>query len=295
MTQDESLRRLQAEELEILLAVSELCERNGIEWFLMSGTALGAARHSGFIPWDDDIDIGMLREDYDRFLSVAREGLPAGFSLHTCDNTPGFAGFFAKVYRDGTVFQTEETAAAGCDQGIFIDVFPMDRAAEGAALRGQLRRAMIWQRASYLYHSGAITVPHRGALGGAERLACRVAHHVVRALFSPEGIRERFERLVERAPAGGASTAGGPSPARGASTERFVCLSWPYVDPIKRDVLVPPARMTFEGHEMPVPAHCDEYLTLWYGDWRALPAPEDRHTHLPQRIVFSDGAEWRDG
>lgn len=295
MTQDESLRRLQAEELEILLAVSELCESNGIEWFLMSGTALGAARHGGFIPWDDDIDIGMLRGDYDRFLSVAREGLPDGFSLHTCDNTPGFAGFFAKVYRDGTAFQTEETVAAGCDQGIFIDVFPMDRAAEEAALRSQLRRAMIWQRASYLYHSGVITVPHRGALGAAERLACRVAHHVVRALFSPEGIRERFERLVERVPAGGASAAAGPSPAGGASTERFVCLSWPYVDPIERDVLVPTARMTFEGHEMPVPARCDEYLTLWYGDWRALPAPEDRHTHLPQRIVFSDGAEWRDG
>ena len=293
MTQDESLRRLQAEELEILLAVSELCESNGIEWFLMSGTALGAARHGGFIPWDDDIDIGMLRGDYDRFLSVAREGLPDGFSLHTCDNTPGFAGFFAKVYRDGTAFQTEETVAAGCDQGIFIDVFPMDRAAEGAALRSQLRRAMIWQRASYLYHSGVITVPHRGALGAAERLACRAAHHVVRALFSPEGIRERFERLVERVPAGGASAERGP--AEGAPAERYVCLSWPYVDPIRRDVLVPTARMTFEGHEMPVPARCDEYLTLWYGDWRALPAPEDRHTHLPKRIVFSDGAEWRDG
>lgn len=283
MTQEESLRRLQAEELEILLAVSELCERNGIEWFLMSGTALGAARHSGFIPWDDDIDIGMLREDYDRFLSIAREGLPAGFSLHTCENTPGFAGFFAKVYRDGTLFLTDETIDAGCKQGIFVDVFPFDRVeAEGAACARRLRRAMTWQWLSYLYHSGYITVPHHGALGTLERLACRVAHPLVRAVFSPKMIRSRFERLVERGPMGAGESA------------RYVCLATPYTEPVAKELLVPVSTASFEGYELPVPGRLEEYLTVWYGDWRALPAPEDRHTHLPRRVVFSDGAEWSD-
>ena len=280
MDQMAALHRLQAEELDILLAIAEFCEKRDITWFMMSGTALGAARHQGFIPWDDDIDIGMLREDYDRFLELAETGLPEGYSLHTTKNTPGFAPLFSKVYRDGTEFRTAETAAAGCDQAIFVDVFPLDRVpADSVALSRLKRDAMLWQRLSYLYHSPVINVPHQGGLGAVERLACRIAHAVVRAAFSPERIRSRFEELVERrAPTGG-----------GAG---YLALSWPYVDPIARDVLIPPAMAAFEGHDLPVPAQLEKYLEIWYGDWRQLPPPEKRHTHLPERIVFSDGTRW---
>lgn len=281
MDQHEALHRLQAEELEILLALASFCAEHDITWFMMSGTALGAARHAGFIPWDDDVDVGMLRGDYDRFCALAAHGLPAGFSLHTAENTPGFAALFAKVYRDGTVFETAETADAGCAQAIFVDVFPLDRVpADAAACSRLLRSATLWQRASYLYHSGHITVPHHGVLGAAERLACRLAHHVVRAALAPERIHARFDALADR----------GPAPV--GSRERYVALSWPYVEPIEKDVLVPPSTATFEGHELPVPARCEEYLTTWYGDWRQLPPPEARHTHLPRRLVFSDGSSW---
>ncbi|WP_304597434.1 LicD family protein, partial [Adlercreutzia caecimuris] len=67
----DDLRQLQLVELEVLLAIDELCARYDIPYFLDSGSALGAMRHGGFIPWDDDIDIGMLREDYERFVAVA--------------------------------------------------------------------------------------------------------------------------------------------------------------------------------------------------------------------------------
>ena len=69
--EDGQLRRLQAVELGMLLEIGRVCAELNIEWFLDSGTALGAARHQGFIPWDDDIDVGMLRADYDRFLEEA--------------------------------------------------------------------------------------------------------------------------------------------------------------------------------------------------------------------------------
>lgn len=280
--QQEVLHKLQAEELDVLLAIAELCERNDITWFLISGTALGAARHQGFIPWDDDIDIGMLREDYDRFLELAPDGLPTGYSLHTAENTKGFAALFAKVYRDRTVFQTAETREAGCDQGIFVDIFPFDRAPADERACSRLRkRAAFWQRASYLYHSGYITVPHKGIRGAMERIACRLAHVVTRFLLTPNYILRRFRLLSDGTPASSTQEA-----------DRYLMLSYPYRDPVAKELLVPTGMAAFEGHELSVPARLHEYLEGCYGDWRKMPAPEDRHTHLPERLVFSDGTEW---
>lgn len=279
MDQQEALRKLQAEELSVLLAIGEFCERNDITWFMMSGTALGAARHQGFIPWDDDIDIGMLRADYDKFVSLAKAGLPEGCSLHTPENTTGFAPLFAKVFKDGTLFQTQETLDSGLDQGIFVDVFPFDRVPKDErACAATMRSAALWQRASYLYHSGAISVPHRGALGMAERAACRVAHGIARLLLTPEKIKSRFERLIDRTPV--------------QDGDCLITLSWPYMRPVGTELLVPTSVAVFEGHELPAPALVEKYLENEYGNWRELPAPENRRTHLPQRLVFSDGSEW---
>lgn len=165
MNKDEALKKLQLNELEILKTIAALCDEHGIAWFIDAGTLLGAARHQGFIPWDDDIDIAMLRSDFDRFIEVARGHLPDGYSLHTFGNTPGFAGMFAKVYRDGTVFATRETQEAGCDQGIFVDIFPYDFLEPDERIEAKQRRtAKLWQSASYLWHSKTIVVPHGGGV-----------------------------------------------------------------------------------------------------------------------------------
>lgn len=100
MNNTEALKKLQDIELDILIMLKDFCLQHDISWFLDGGTVLGAARHKGFIPWDDDIDIGMLREDYDRFVSLAKTELPSGYSLHDWSNTPGYSAMFAKVYKD---------------------------------------------------------------------------------------------------------------------------------------------------------------------------------------------------
>ena len=96
MNQAEALAKLHATELEILLVIAAFCREHDITWFLEGGTALGAIRHKGFIPWDDDVDIALLREDYDRFCELAKTGLPSGYSLHTSRNTAGNAALFAR-------------------------------------------------------------------------------------------------------------------------------------------------------------------------------------------------------
>ena len=126
MTDDSALAQLKAVELSVLNAVGSLCDKFGINWWLDGGTCLGAMRHKGFIPWDDDIDIGMMRSDYDRFCSIAPAELPDGFSFHDSRNSPGYAAMFCKVYKDGTLFENQEGRDSGSAMGIFVDVFPYD-------------------------------------------------------------------------------------------------------------------------------------------------------------------------
>ena len=279
MNRQEALERLQDTELQILLAIARFCEENGISWFIDGGTCLGAVRHQGFIPWDDDIDIGMLRPDYDRFCELAAKGLPEGFSLHTSRNTPGYAALFAKVYRDGTRFENRETREAGCPQGIFVDVFPYDRLPEDPDVRSRcVRVASTSQRLSYLWHSGAINVPHHGVLGAVESAGCRVAPHLVRAVRrDPSAFQDRFDAALARAEGLG---------------DTCLTLVWPDMAPVPVEQVAHTQTAVFEGHELPVPSDVEGYLANMYGDWHTLPAESERHTHLPLLLDFGDGDVW---
>lgn len=279
MNQQEALEKLQQEELDMLVVLRQACEEIGVPWFLDSGSALGAARHQGFIPWDDDIDVGMLRDDYERFLREAPSVLPEGYSLHTFDNTHGFAGMFAKLYRDGTEFVTQETLDAGCDQGIFIDIFPYDALATDPKLRKkQIRNVRISQYLSYLYHSGHTVVPHKGLLGRLEQAACRCAHVIVRTVCNRERIRDRFKRSILP-----------PS----QQSDDLIIFAWSGMKPMTRKILLPAETVEFCGQQMPSPNQLVQYLETMYGDWQTLPEPENRRTHLPLQLSFSDGTFWR--
>ena len=113
----ETLRRLQLAELGILQAIDEACAKLGIPYFLDGGTALGAVRHGGFIPWDDDADIGMLRPDYERFLVEAPALLGSRFTVASPRTHPAMAGMFAKVMLAGTGLRNGRDAGGGLRPG----------------------------------------------------------------------------------------------------------------------------------------------------------------------------------
>lgn len=266
----ETLQKLQSTELEILSAIQKVCENNDITWWLDSGTALGAMRHQGFIPWDDDIDIGMLREDYDKFCSIAPLELPKGFSFHNARTEEGFAPLFSKVWKDGTKFYTHETIDSHCNQGIFVDVFPydyIDTSREGLKRKKRMIRA---QRLSYLYHSYHIKVPGKGIVGVIEKAACVVFHVLVKSFLSKKFIINMFDEACRTI----------------KSSNMVISSAYAYGDPLPVEWMVPTIDLQFENMTVPCPGEIEKYLENRYGNWRKLPPENQRTTHLPLVVEF---------
>ena len=95
------VKRAWAAELEVLSEIDKICQKYNIQYFAEWGTLLGAVRHNGFIPWDDDLDIGMKRADYERFLAAAEKELPTGYKINNCRTRDDFWLFLARVMNTG--------------------------------------------------------------------------------------------------------------------------------------------------------------------------------------------------
>lgn len=267
------LRHLQLAELEILKDIDRVCREYDIAYWLDSGTVLGARRHGGFIPWDDDIDLGMPRDDYERFLEVAPAALGNRFRATCSRSNPHQAALFAKVMLKGTRFVTDETEEAGFDQGVFVDIFPYDAVcAEPAAAKRQRRRCVMWQSLSYLYHSKHIVVPHKGALGVVEKIACRLAHRIARVVLSPERINRGFDKAAMIA-------------KDDPKSDMLMASSYAAIEPYPKSMLLPPGTIEFEGKEFFAPADVEGYLRTQYGrTWNQLPPEDQRRNHAPKEL-----------
>lgn len=124
---NETLRKVQMVLLEIAKEIKRVCDENGILYFLDSGTLLGAIRHQGFIPWDDDFDMGMMRSEFEKFCEIAPKALREPFFLQTWKNDSNLAIPFAKVRKRGTVY-LEDKASRELENGFYVDIFPYDNA-----------------------------------------------------------------------------------------------------------------------------------------------------------------------
>lgn len=122
----EQFRRMQLTELDMLVEFDRVCRKNDIKYVLFGGSLLGAVRHQGYIPWDDDADIGMLREDYDRFKAHLNELNPSICYFQDHDTDPEYRWGYGKLRRTGTKYIRVGQEHLKCKTGIFVDVFPMD-------------------------------------------------------------------------------------------------------------------------------------------------------------------------
>ena len=124
---DRSKKKLQTAILMIAKEIVRLCDENNIPYFINGGTQLGAVRHKGFIPWDDDFDIGMRRADYEKFLKVCEEQLDHNkYFLQTEDTEKNYDFYFAKIQLKVTSIIEDFSKNVQIEHGIFVDIFPYD-------------------------------------------------------------------------------------------------------------------------------------------------------------------------
>lgn len=122
------IRSVQLRELEILKVFQDICSRHGLRYFAIGGTCLGAVRHKGFIPWDDDVDVAMPYEDYAKFKAIARTELPSYYAMHEHDKARhAAADYYFNLYDKRTTFIFNEVLGKRPDEyiGVYIDVFPV--------------------------------------------------------------------------------------------------------------------------------------------------------------------------
>lgn len=246
---------LQKIEFDMLKEVVRICDELQLRYYLVCGSALGAAKYGGFIPWDDDMDVGLLREDYEVFVSKAQSMLPKRLFLQNHKTDPNYPHIFSKIRNCRTTFIESAVKRIDMNHGVYIDVFPLDgypksiseqQALEKQKFKCQKKLSCVFALKRSLKSTAAMCV----------RRLC--GYH-----------RNTAQTLDEYAAAiAGYSTA----------DSLFICNHGNWQGKLEyapREQYGDGIIAKFEGLDVRIPERYDEYLTQKYGDWRA-DLPEDQ-------------------
>lgn len=259
--QDQS-RRLKDKLTDMLSWFHDFCQENGLRYYLAYGTLIGAMRHQGFIPWDDDLDVCMPRPDYDRLIELTAGKSYGPYLVESpYDGRPDYLYPFAKVYDTRTTLV--ENLRIPVKRGIYIDIFPLDGGGRtpGAAKRhfSRLMLRFVW----YNLHRCGV----REGRSFLKNMGVKLTHAMPGFLYNEHKAVMRMEKLARRRP-----------------YEQYDYVGM-YVDQycarkyMPRSYFGEPKEYEFEGRRFWGPAQGADFLERYYGDWRQLP-PEDKRVSV---------------
>ncbi len=238
-----ALRRDQLELLDMLKVVADICREHDLKWWLSSGTLLGAARHKGFIPWDDDLDIVMFREDYRKLEKILCEMDSDEYVFHCMKTDVDYVNYFGKFRKkQGRVQSTSKRYRYYKWAGIGFDIFAIEKTNYLAA------------RLSKTFYSPVQKLTRNIGVSWIRKPLIRLIEFINTYVFHP------LFRLI-----------GMINPKE--EYHYVMGTGWPKHTFYMKDTL-PLATAEFEGCEFPVPHDMDAYLTNVYGDWRMLPSED---------------------
>ena len=270
--EDASLKKIQRAELYLLVEFDKVCRELGLTYFLDSGTALGAIRHGGFIPWDDDIDVGMPRKDYERFMEIGQSYLPDIVFLQNRRTEKNYIRYAAKLRLKGTVFP-ETDGIPYEHNGVFIDIFPFDNIVGNrfwARFNVKTVVEMLHVIRTYRGHD----------LGVRPSTVRRCISWIIKRM--PEGLINSLEKTCLRI----------AKRNEDKETRFMTCYFWRMSQTkqylFDTSKMLPVKDVFFEGHAVKIMNNPDHYLTLMYGNYMQLPPVEMRVAHRKGDVDFGN-------
>lgn len=248
------LRQQQLRMLELLNVIDIICKKYQIPYWLSSGTLIGAARHKGFIPWDDDLDIEMLRPDYLRLIKVLPKELPSHIALQTNDTDPNFISIYGKI-RDRMSYLEETNSYDRIfkERGIYIDIFPIER----------VPYCLAWI-------SGHMQGQIYNQLNNKKLKEKTIIRRIRKIYWFNTRIGFPILRLISKFIPG---------------KEYRHSFGTAFFKPRYLKDIFPLTEMEFEGKMFPVPHNTDSLLRKIYGDYMKLPNLEKIHPHY-KKLTF---------
>jgi lipopolysaccharide cholinephosphotransferase len=277
------LKRLQHYALSILEEIDRVCNELGVDYFVCGGTMLGYTRHQGFIPWDDDIDIGMPREDYERFKKEAPDVIDTQrFFVQTRESDPNIPYLFSKVRLNNSSYITEYNQYRDYHKGFCVDVFPFDAIPNGRnqqiAFKKQVRKAK--KRHNYIVNR-QYPQPEKlmtKVVKPLDWLIAQINGRMLRYYYWRKPLTETqqtYDRIVQ-------------SYNEKAVSEglEYIASFIPTYTMVKRADVYPLQRVAFEGITVNMIANPAAFLSMQYGDFLAPPPLHKRCGH--DLLYFED-------
>lgn len=256
---------LQKIEFDMMKEVINICEGLHLRYYLVCGSALGAVKYGGFIPWDDDLDIGLFREDYEIFIAKAQEMLPAHLFLQNYMTDPKYPHIFSKIRNCETTYIEKSVADLDINHGVYIDIFPLDGYPinEVEKERLEAKKAAFQKKLSCVFSTPR---NFKATIGMLLRRMCGYNRKTAQILNAYTGEISRYA----------------------TRNSLLICNHGNWQGKLEyapREQYGEGAWATFEGLNVRVPEKYDEYLTQKYGDWRADLPPEQQVGHHYAEVI----------
>lgn len=260
------IKEIQSIELDILKSFHDFCIKHELSYTLMGGTMLGAIRHKGFIPWDDDIDVSMPRPDYDKFISLYREEINTIYEVSSIENSENHIQHFAKLVDTRTVLY-EKNVKDIYYNGINIDIFPSDGFPKHQSIAkkhfnyiARLKKYCIW---------AAIQVKPQGVI----KTSLKYLRNIPFKIIGPSFFAKKMDKEYKKYP---------------FDQAEFVTYSTGYAlrTKMKRDEFLDLIDVDFCGFQFKCQSDYESILTNIYGDYMKLPPENERATHHNREVYW---------
>lgn len=260
-----SMKEIQSVSLEILKKIADICDQEGLKYSLAWGTLIGAVRHKGYIPWDDDVDIQMPRPDYERLKDYFNKNADALYPLRLFDNSvSGYPYMLARVSNDDYVIDTINEKP--CGMGIFVDIYILD--GTGDTYEDAWNYASRTCKYPRLIFLSTRKYYHFGTTKGFLKRLFKVFVFIYAKIMGKEYFERKLLSIISQKPYDQKDYVG--------------CVSWcerPKYAVIKKSEFEDMIDFQFENYKFKGPREYDKYLRIWYGDYMQLPPEKERIYH----------------